>query len=222
MEGKTGIISRLMREASFFDQPLAPRCRLAILIGVLALIPALFFPLWHMTFRSNQYPDGLSLHIYASQLEGGKTPQRDDLREINALNHYIGMRKLNEAAAFERSISMIGIAGLALLILAAVYIHNWWAALLTLPALLLPAIFLGDLQYWLANFGQNLDPHAPLSSSIKPFVPPVLGVGKIAQFSTTSNPELGLWLACGASVLILVGLWFHRRAYKPLVDAKAK
>jgi len=184
-------------------------------VAAVLLIVSIFQPYWSLTLHAPQYPKGLSVQAYVNRLEG-------DVNEIDELNHYIGMRKLNEAAAFERSISMIGIAGLALLILAAVYIHNWWAALLTLPALLLPAIFLGDLQYWLANFGQNLDPHAPLSSSIKPFVPPVLGVGKIAQFSTTSNPELGLWLACGASVLILVGLWFHRRAYKPLVDAKAK
>lgn len=184
-------------------------------VAAVLLIVSIFQPYWSLTLHAPQYPKGLSVQAYVNRLEG-------DVNEIDELNHYIGMRKLNEAAAFERSISMIGIAGLALLILAAVYIHNWWAALLTLPALLLPAIFLGDLQYWLANFGQNLDPHAPLSSSIKPFVPPVLGVGKIAQFSTTSNPEFGLWLACGASVLILVGLWFHRRAYKPLVDAKAK
>jgi hypothetical protein len=92
--------------------------------------------------------------------------------------------------------------------------------LLALPALLFPLIFLADLQFWLANFGQNLDPTAPLSSSIKPFVPPVLGTGKIAQFSTTAQPGVGLWLAIVASGLILVGLWFHRRAYKPLVVGK--
>ena len=89
-----------------------------------------------------------------------------------------------------------------------------------LPALLFPAIFLADLQFWLANFGQHLDPKAPLSSSIKPFIPPALGEGHIAQFSTTAVPAIGLWLAILASALILVGLYFHRRAYKPLVEAQ--
>lgn len=177
------------------------------------LVVSIFQPYWRLTLHAPQYPKGLTVQAYVNRLEG-------DVSEIDELNHYIGMRKLNEAASFERSISMIGIAGLALLILAAVYIHNRWVALLTLPALLLPVIFLVDLQYWLANFGQNLDPHAALSSSIKPFVPPVLGEGKIAQFSTTAGPESGLWLACTASILIAVGLWFHRRAYKPLVDVQ--
>jgi hypothetical protein len=89
---------------------------------------------------------------------------------------------------------------------------------LTLPALLLPIIFLIDLQFWLANFGTNLDPTAALSSSVDPFIPPVLGEGVIAQFRTTSSPGLGLWLATLSSILIAIGLYFHRRAYKPLVE----
>lgn len=177
------------------------------------LIASIFQPYWRLTLHAPQYPKGLTVQAYLNQLEG-------DVREIDGLNHYIGMRPLNEAAQFERSISIIGVAAVALLILAAILVHTRWAALLALPALLFPAIFLADLQYWLANFGQNLDPHAPLSSSVKPFVPPVLLEGKIAQFRTVAQPELGLWLAIAASLLIVIALFFHRRAYKPLVDAQ--
>ena len=41
-----------------------------------------------------QYPDGLRLDIYSYKLEGGNNGQ--DLKEINLLNHYIGMRDLVE------------------------------------------------------------------------------------------------------------------------------
>lgn len=168
-------------------------------------------PYWGLTLHAPQYPKGLHVQAYLNRLDG-------DVTEIDGLNHYIGMRPLNEAATLERSISLIGVVGLALLVLAAILIHSRWAALLALPALLFPAIFLSDLQFWLANFGRNLDPTAPLSSSVKPFVPPVLGQGQIAQFSTVAGPDVGLWLAVFASGLILVGLWFHRRAYKPLMN----
>src|SRR5262249_61658409 len=77
---------------AFFELPLALRSRVMILVAVIALTPAFLFPLWNMTFKSNQYLDGLRLNIYSHRLEGGKTPARDDLREVNALNHYIGMR----------------------------------------------------------------------------------------------------------------------------------
>jgi hypothetical protein len=182
-------------------------------VAAVLLVSSILQPYWRLTLHAPQYPKGLTVLAYVNHLEG-------DVGEIDGLNHYIGMRPLNEAAVFERTVSIYGIVVLALLILAAVYVHNRWAALLALPALLMPAFFLLDLQYWLANFGQNLDPQAPLSSSVKPFVPPVLGEGQIAQFRTVAGPESGLWLACAASVLIALGLWLHRRAYKPLVDTE--
>lgn len=181
--------------------------------AAILLLVALFLPWWEMTLHAPQYPAGLSVQSYVNRLEG-------DVSEIDGLNHYIGMRPLDEAAVFERQVAVFGVVGLSLLILAAVFVHSKWAALLALPALLLPVFFLADLQFWLWNFGTNLDPKAPLSSSVKPFVPRVLGESMIAQFKTVSVPGAGLWLAIAASVLILFGLYFHRRAYKPLVDAQ--
>jgi hypothetical protein len=185
---------------------------LLFVAAVILLMASIFLPYWRLTLHAPQYPKGLTVQAYLNRLEG-------DVQEIDGLNHYIGMRPLNEAAQFERSISLIGVAAVASLILAAIFVHSKWAALLALPALLFPFIFLADLQYWMANFGQNLDPHAPLSSSVRPFVPPVLFEGQIAQFRTWAMPEAGLWLALAASILILAGLYLHRRAYKPLVDA---
>lgn len=183
------------------------------LAAALLLLISVFLPYWQLTLHAPQYPKGLTVQAYLNRLTG-------DVGEIDGLNHYIGMRPLADAAPFEKSISIIGVVVVALLVLAAVFVHSKWAALLALPALAFPVIFLLDLQFWLANFGQNLDPTAALSSSIKPFVPVVLGVGKIAQFSTEAGPAAGLWLAMAASLLILVGLYFHRRAYKPLAEAK--
>jgi copper chaperone NosL len=165
-----------------------------------------------MTLLAPQYPGGLQVEAYLDHLQG-------DVREIDGLNHYIGMRPLGEAAAMERSMSIAAVTVIALLVVAAIYIHNRWAALLALPALLFPAIFLADMYYWLHRFGTHLDPTAPLSSSIEPFVPPVLGRGTVGQFATVALPGPGLLAAAAASAVILVGLWLHRRAYKPLVEA---
>jgi hypothetical protein len=185
-----------------------------ILLGLAAflLIISIFFPYWGMKLEAPQYPKGLFVTAYVNRLEG-------DVNEIDGLNHYIGMRPLEEAAELERSLSVILITVTALLVVAAVFIHTKWAALLALPAVLYPAFFLIDLYLWMRNFGQNLDPTAALSSSIKPFTPPVLGEGLIGQFKTIASVDTGWYLAALASVLVLVGLYFHRRAYKPLVDA---
>lgn len=183
-------------------------------IAAILLVISITRPWWRLKLNAPQYPQGLFVTAYVNRMAG-------DVAEIDGLNHYIGMRPLAEAAELERTLSVFGISALALLILAAAFVHNRWAALLALPALFLPVFFLADLQFWLANFGMNLDPTAALSSSVDPFIPPVLWEGKIAQFSTVPRLLSGFWLAASASGLILVGLYFHRRAYKPLVDKAA-
>lgn len=188
----------------------------ALLMGLagLVLVVSIFLPYWKLTLHAPQYPGGLQVRAFVSHLEG-------DVREIDGLNHYIGMRPLDEAARLERELGVPAVAVIALLAIAAIAIHTKWAAVLTLPALLFPLIFLGDLYFWMRSFGLNLDPKAPLSSSIDPFVPPILGEGLVGQFRTVAEPAAGLLLAFAASGLILAGLWFHRRAYKPLVDSGA-
>ncbi|MBZ0112011.1 MAG: cytochrome C [Thermoanaerobaculia bacterium] len=178
----------------------------------LLMIASIFLPYWHMELQAPQYPSGLHVQAFLNHLEG-------DVAEIDGLNHYIGMRPLGEAAELERSLSVAAVVVIALLVIAAVYIHNQYAALLSLPAVLFPAIFLLDLYYWMRHFGTNLDPAAPLSSAIKPFVPPILGLGKVGQFATVASAGSGLILASLASLIILLGLFLHRRAYRPLVEA---
>ncbi len=186
-----------------------------LLFGVAAILIVISIPLpyWEMELSAPQYPKGLHITAYTNELTG-------DLFEINGLNHYIGMRPLEEAAQVEKSLSRIAIGALGILTLFSVFIHSKWVVLLALPAITMPIIFLADLQWWMAKFGTELDPKAPLSSAIEPFVPVVLGNGKIAQFETLALPGTGLYLAILASVLVIVGLYFHRQAYKPLVEAQ--
>ena len=99
------------------------------------------------------------------------TDEVGDVAELDGLNHYIGMAPLGQAATLERSIAVLAIVALAMLLLASVFIQNRWAGFLALPVVFYPALFLADLYYWMNRFGQNLDPRAPLSSSVKPFTP---------------------------------------------------
>lgn len=183
--------------------------------AALLLLGSIFLPYWEMTLLAPQYPGGLHVTAYVNELTG-------DVAEIDGLNHYIGMRPLNEAAKLERSISIFAIGALALLVLAAVFVHTKWVVLFVLPAIFMPIIFLVDLQYWLREFGLNLDETAALSSAIDPFVPKVLGRGAIAQFETVAAPGIGLWMAIIAAVLCIIGLYYHRKAYKPLIEKADK
>jgi hypothetical protein len=198
--------AELERRAALYRAP-----GILFMLARTALLISIFLPWWKMTLEAPQYPRGLRVSAYVNRLTG-------DVREIDGLNHYIGMRPLEEAARLERSLSVAVVIVLVLLMEAASHVHSRFAALLTLPAVIFPAFFLADLYFWLHRFGQGLDPAAPLSDAIAPFTPPLLGVGTIGQFRTIAGAGPGLLLATAASVLLSAGLYFHRRAYKPLVD----
>lgn len=185
-----------------------------LLAARVLLLVSLFLPYWHMALHAPQYPDNLHLTAYMNHLAG-------DVEEIDGLNHYIGMRPLEEAAQFERSIGVFVMIGFVVLLEVASWIHSRWAVLLVLPAVLFPVVFLLDLHLWMSHFGLNLDPDAPLSSAIEPFVPPILGTGVIGQFKTVASPGAGLILSSIASIVLILALFFHRRAYLPLVRAHA-
>jgi copper chaperone NosL len=84
-----------------------------------------------MELEAPQYPNGLFLTAYVNHLTG-------DVREIDGLNHYIGMRPLGEAAAFERAASVWMIIAMFLLVEGAAFIHSKWAVLLAIPAITFP------------------------------------------------------------------------------------
>lgn len=181
------------------------------MLARILLLVSIFLPYWHMELEAPQYPRGLFLTAYVNHLTG-------DVKEIDGLNHYIGMRPLGEAAAFERTLAVWAIIAMVLLVEGAAFVHSRWAVLIALPAVAFPIGFVADLYYWMRTFGLNLDPDAPLSKSVKPFVPTVIGEGGIGQFRTYAEFGHGYWLAVACAALTIVGFYFHRRAYKPLYD----
>ncbi|MCX7623454.1 MAG: cytochrome C [Thermomicrobium sp.] len=193
----TGTKSRITRLAGALVARLGDR--LPFLVAAVALALSLALPYWHMTLRAPQYPGGLRVVIYLTHLAG-------DVQEVNGLNHYIGMMKLEEAAVFERAIAPYGVAGLALLALLAGIVRRRWTALLALLVVVFPLVFVADLQYWLWYFGHHLDPHAALSSAIRPFTPPALGTGRVGQFVVEARFGPGLYLAFLAALSALWGI----------------
>src|SRR5215510_15510859 len=196
---------------AFFELPLTLRSRLLTLIAVMALIPAFLFPLWNMTFRSNQYLDGLTLNIYSYRLEGGKTPARDDLREINALNHYIGMRPLLESDFSEFVWIPFVIGALAVLALRAMVIGK----MSNLVDVFVIFSYFGLFSFWsfynkLYTYGHNLDPAAAIK--VQPFTPPLIGRQVVGNFTVTSYPGAGSYALVAFALLLLAAIFLSRKA----------
>ena len=199
----------------------APRARwmkalpsIILLVAAALIVASMALPYWGLVLEAPQYPGGLRLRVFVNAMTGDEDPRLDEVREIDELNHYIGMQSLYDAAKFERSIAIPAVIIMIVLLAAAAFWWRRWSWLLTLPAILFPFIYLGDLAFWMANYGQNLDPYAPLSSAIHPFIPPILGEGVIGQFKTIAYVDTGWYIVVAASLLIVIALaykWFSSR-----------
>jgi len=190
--------ARAQRNQAWDNRRAESRSRWLLVLAAAVLLVSPCFPYWRMKLSAPQYPKGLYLVIYPHQVLG-------DVREIDGLNHYIGMRKIDDAAAVERRLGVPAIVLLAACLVIAALWRSRWAVLLVVPVIVFPPLFFGDLYWWLRDSGLHLDPKAALSSSIKPFVPQVLGTGKIAQFKTEATLGTGYYLSLFA---VGVSLYF--------------
>lgn len=210
VESKSWLKRFLLKEYEFFEHSLSLKSRVVILLAVVVLIPAFLFPLWRMSFFSNQYPDGLKLTIYAYQLEGAKTSNRDDLREINALNHYIGMRPLLESEFSEFIWLPFAIGGLMILALRAMVLGK----MSKLVDVFVLFTWFGLYSFWsfyhrMYLYGHNLDPQAAIK--VEPFTPPLLGTEIVGNFTVYSYPDVASFALIAFGLLMFLAIWFSRK-----------
>jgi copper chaperone NosL len=189
----------------FLDTPLKGGGRIVVALLVIPLILAFTEPLWNIRLEAPQYPGGLTLDIYLHKLEGGNGGQHID--EINVLNHYIGMRPITreELADLDWLPFAIGILVLLTLRVAAI---GTVKSLLDLTVLVsyFSLFSLGRFAYQLYSFGHELNPRAPIT--VEPFMPPLFGSQKIANFWSHSFPQWGsVFLGTFATGLALVLVW---------------
>lgn len=183
------------------------RARWAVVLlaagGSASVVASFFFEWWKFWLYAPQYPKGLHLAISLTGVSG-------DVREVDILNHYIGMQSLANAAPTERQLASYGVAAIAALALAgALFAGKKLNRLIAIPAFAFPVIFVADSFYWLYRFGHDLDPRAPLK--IGTFTPQMFGNGEIGQFATFATPATGFWLAVLGFVLVASATLIRRK-----------
>jgi hypothetical protein len=187
----------------FLDAPLDVTPRLLLALACLCLAPAFVAPLYNMTMFAPQYPDGLRLDIYSYKLEGGNDNQ--DVKEINVLNHYIGMKDLvtEDFTEFKWLPFVIGIVGL-LFLRAAVLGKASHLVDVTVLYLYFGLFALWSFAYKMYQYGHQLDPKAAVR--VDPFMPPLFGYRKLANFEVYSYPQLGSYALGAVALLLLLAL----------------
>jgi hypothetical protein len=204
----------------FLSETLHPLPRLLLVFAFLLLVPTYFLPLWKLTMFAPQYPDGLRLNIYSYKLEGGNRGQ--DVKEINVLNHYIGMRDLTEADFTEFKWIPFVVGALGLLILRAPVQGKMRDLIDVVVLYLYFGLFsLWSFGYKLYSYGHSLAPTAAVK--VPPFMPPLFGYKKLANFEVYSYPAAGSYALAAVAVVLLVAfaLAFRNAIADESVEARS-
>jgi len=197
----------------FLSEPIGLAARLMLLAAAVLLVATYFFPLWNLTMFAPQYPDGLRLDIYSYTLVGGNGGQ--DIKEINVLNHYIGMQDLVSESFTEFKWMPFVIGALGLLVLRAA-VHGTVVALVDVTMLFVyfGAFSLWSFGYKLYRYGHDLAPTAAVQ--VPPFMPPMFGGQQIANFEVYSYPRPATYAMAGVILLLVSALawtwWDDRRS----------
>jgi nitrous oxidase accessory protein len=190
----------------------------AAAVAAVLLVLAMRMPLWTMTLLAPQYPGGLHMTAYGDRFEG-------DVREINILNHYIGMKPIDQDEVLELRLfkpAMIALI-VVVLVLGVVRLPHWLKVAESLLIWLLPLGLVLDLQWWLYRYGHSLDPKAPLR--LPAFTPRVVGTTRVMNFHNEAELAVGFWLLVAAAAVISLGpsllraVWELPRFLRPVAAA---
>jgi hypothetical protein len=170
------------------------RSRILILVGSLMLGLLYVLPLWRIRLEAPQYPEGLGMEIRVNTIVGEKP---HDLQNINGLNHYIGMKRIEPDSIAELKWMpwIVAVLMLSGVITAAAGRRNGllaWSSAFALIAI----VGMVDFWRWEYDYGHNLDLEtASIKIPGQTYQPPLIGSKKLLNFTSHSWPASGGWIA---------------------------
>ncbi len=175
-----------------------------IALASISIIATYFVPLWRIDLFAPQYPEGLVMKIWLTNLSG-------DVDIINGLNHYIGMKKI--------SVEMFPEFSFLKYLVAAFILYGFVIAItgsrkILFSYLLTSAIggilAMIDFYQWGYDYGHNLNPDAPIKVPDMGYQPPLIGHKKLLNFDAYSLPDVGGYIIIGA-VFTAGCIWFFEK-----------
>ena len=163
--------------------------RIVMILGALSLLLVLLFPIWRITLIAPQYPDGITMFIWVNKITGDT---ESTLQNINILNHYVGMKKIEPDSIPELTYFpyviwlMAGLGILTAFINRKPYYLGWVVLLAVLGGL---GVY--DFYLWEYDYGHNLDPMAPIKVPGMAYQPPLFGTKMLLNFEAISLPYIG-------------------------------
>ena len=200
------------------DNKLSKRSRVLVALAALALGLIYVQPLWKIALEAPQYPEGIGMQIWVNDIRGEKP---HDLKNINGLNHYIGMKEIHADSIPELRImpwitAMLIVSGLLVALLGNRKLLYVWAIGFVLVAL----AGLVDFYLWNYDYGHNLDPTAAIKIPGMSYQPPLIGSKPLLNFVATSWPGVGGWaavFACATGCVVSASEFLRARRAKKAI-----
>lgn len=163
--------------------------RVLVAISSLALAGLFFLPLWHVRLSAPQYPEGLGMYIRVNTVQGAT---ETDLDNINNLNHYIGMKRIDAATIPELKympwiVGVLIVSGLAAAAIGRRKFLYGWFAVFGVAAV----VGLADFWRWEYDYGHNLSSDAIIKIPGMSYQPPLIGAKQLLNFRAVSLPAAG-------------------------------
>ena len=188
--------------------------RILLFLSGILLLSLFIWPMWNITLLAPQYPDGVNMHIYIDKI-GGDSP--GTLQNVNILNHYIGMKKIEPDSIPElKYMPPIVIFFVILALAAAILDKKWMYWVWTVSFFLILCVGLYDFYMWEYDYGHNLDPNAPMIFEGASFQPPLIGRKEILNFTAISMPHIGGVLAGISLLLGAIAIYIKGRDLKTI------
>jgi copper chaperone NosL len=166
-------------------------------------------PLWRIDLIAPQYPEGLGMLIHLDTVTG---IQPNDLENINALNHYIGMKRIDPAAIPVLRVMPWVVGALAAGAFLVALVGRRAALVGWLVAFgVAGALGMYEFWWWQYDYGHDLAADAIIKVPGMSYQPPLIGAKQLLNFTAISWPSLGsvaaaLAFGCGA-----LALWLSMR-----------
>ncbi len=167
-----------------------------MIAGSLLLLALFVLPMWNITLEAPQYPQPLGMDIWINKITDHNP---NDIKNINLMNHYVGMKEIPEHMTefdiFPPVIIAMTILGLLLGFKAN---YKWYLVWFLLMSVL-GAAGMYDFYLWEYDYGHDLNPKAAIKfvdedGSPMAYQPPLLGTKTILNFTAHSYPLMGAYL----------------------------
>ena len=192
------------------------KSKLLMILGAILPLGLFLFPLWNITLEAPQYPIPLGMNIHINDFTDANP---FDIKNINLMNHYVGMKYIPEAIPeFKIFPAVIIITTILGLLIGFKANYKWYLSWFVLMVVLSLA-GLYDFYLWEHDYGHDLDPKAIMKftnpdGTVMGFQPPLLGSKDILNFKAHSYPRLGAYFLALGMALSLFSFFIGKKELK--------